>query len=180
MRAHQQALSRTCRYSLNLGSTSTSASPIFMITALPRFTVLLPSTGSSTAGQRKRMHTMLRSSSKHLHCRSSPPGQRHASCAEVAGQLHGTQERVGPVSALLTCVDVNRQVLKQQRYAVLNAVDDLVNVLGLALLHNDKAGCRLPVFDPLDTLCSKTARAQSCFMSNLGWRDAASAAVRRH
>jgi hypothetical protein len=55
-----------------------------------------------------------------------------------------------------TCIDVDGQVLKQKRYAILNAVDDLVYVLGLALLHNNKAGSRLPVLDPLDTLRSKT------------------------
>jgi hypothetical protein len=51
-----------------------------------------------------------------------------------------------------TCINVNWQVLKQQWDAVLNAVNDLVNVLGLALLHYDKAIFCFTVLDPVDTL----------------------------
>mmetsp|Transcript_10302 Transcript_10302/g.22116 ORF Transcript_10302/g.22116 Transcript_10302/m.22116 type:complete len:1096 (-) Transcript_10302:3570-6857(-) len=60
------------------------------------------------------------------------------------GQLayHGVQHRV----------NVDRQVLNQQRQAVLNAVNDLVDVLVLALLDDDQAVLLLAVHDPLDAL----------------------------
>jgi hypothetical protein len=51
-----------------------------------------------------------------------------------------------------TGVDVDGQVFKQQRRAALDARDDLVDVLWLALLHDDQPSTHLARLDPLDAL----------------------------
>jgi hypothetical protein len=58
----------------------------------------------------------------------------------VAGRvlLYPPERSIQPSTMqVLTCINVDWQVLKQQRDAILNAVNDLINVLRLALLHND-------------------------------------------
>lgn len=143
-----------------------------MITALPRLTVLLPNTGSSTAvaGVASLSRSLCVAAVLRTCCTAAladhpvpiwfnvlhgqPGVEQGRAVTKQCQTLNCMASRLKSMhqTAALTCINLNGQVLKQKGCAILNALNDFVNVLGLALLDNDQPSFSFPVLNPLDAL----------------------------